>query len=111
MTQSYLGNIINKDDVKDVLVQDVKANVHLTPGMAVYDDGSSEIAVVPTSGQPAASAVRFIEVDTDNTGGAKGDKKAQTYKHGTFMVVKAEGNIPIGSKLRCSTNTAGSLMA
>lgn len=108
MTQ-YLGNILQKSG--QAVDGAVKANVKLTAGMAVYDDGTNGFAVVPTSGQPPASQVRFVEVEADNTGGAKGDKIVETFKQGNIMVVLAEGNVPIGSKLRCSTNTAGSLAA
>lgn len=111
MAYSYLGTIVNKHQITDVIVGDVAANVKLTAGLAVYEDTTNGFKVVPTSSQPIASLVRFVSVEADNTGGVKGDKKVETYKHGAIIFVKAEGNIPLGSKLRCSTSTAGSLAA
>ena len=111
MAYSYLGTIVNRHQITDVIVGDVAANVKLTAGLAVYEDTTNGFKVVPTSSQPIASNVRFVSVEADNTGGAKGDKKVETYKHGAIIFVKAEGNIPLGSKLRCSTSTAGSLAA
>lgn len=111
MAYSYLGTIVNRHQITDVIVGDVAANVKLTAGLAVYEDTTNGFKVVPTSSQPIASNVRFVSVEADNTGGSKGDKKVETYKHGAIMFVKAQGNIPLGSKLRCSTSTAGSLAA
>ena len=112
MAYSYLGTIVNRHQITDVISADVAANVNLTAGMAVYEDTTNGMKVVPTSSQPIASNVRFVGREAqNNTGGTKGDKKIETYKHGAIICVKAEGNIPLGSKLRCSTTTAGSLMA
>lgn len=111
MAQSLLGNIKNKHAALDVSVGDVAAAVNLTKGMAVYQDGALGFKPVPTASQPSASQIRFMEVQQDNTNGVLGDKKAETYKSGTIMVVLAQGNIPIRSKLRASTTTAGSLSA
>ena len=109
MAQSLLGNIKNKHTGLDVAAGDVAAAVKLTRGLAVYQDGANGFKVVPTAAQPDASAIRFSEVEQDNLTGVKGDKKVETYKSGTIMIVKAQGNIAVGSKLRASTVTAGSL--
>jgi hypothetical protein len=83
----------------------------LTKGMATYQDAANGIKVVPTAAQPPASEVRFTEVEQDNLTGVKGDKKTETYKSGTIMVVLAGNSIPIRSKLRASEVIAGSLDA
>ena len=111
MPYSYLGTITNKHQITDVIAGDVAAAVKLTAGLAVFEDTTLGFKVVPTTSQPIASNVRFVEVEQDNTTGVKGDKKVETYKHGVIICVKAQGSIPLGSKLRCSTTTAGSLAA
>jgi len=111
MAQSLLGNIKNKHTGLDVAVGDVAAAVKLTKGLATYQDNANGFKVVPTAAQPSANEVRFTEVEQDNLTGVKGDKKIETYKTGTIMVVLAGNSIPIRSKLRASTAVAGSLDA
>ena len=91
MKQSELGLFVNRDLVRDWIVDSVAKNTKLTKGMATFVDAA--LGRKPTAEGIAANLVRVIEVDADNTNGEKGDIKASTFKSGAIIGMKAGGII------------------
>ena len=107
MAQSYLGNIKNKPVCFFGAKSIPQAAVDLTKGLLVYQDAANGAKVVPTSSQPPASAIGMIENASENNPGALGKKAVEVYKHLCIGVVKLDGTLAIGGKVRASTTTAG----
>ena len=108
-----VGDVLNKPFLSDRQVNNVADNVSLAAGIMVYQDGANGIKIVPTSSQPQASRIRFLEKAADNTvtGHVLGLIKAETYKCGARVVpIKGDGAIVVGAYVRASTNNAGEVM-
>ena len=107
MAQSYLGEIKNKPVCAYGAKSIPQAAVDLTKGSLVYQDAALGAKVVPIASQPPASEVGVIENDSKNATGSLGDKAVEVYKHLCIAVVKLDGTLAIGGKVRASTTTAG----
>lgn len=104
------GDVLNKPFVSSRQVLDCADNVSIGAGSLVYQDTTNGMKVVPTTSQPQASRIWFLEKAVDNTvtGHAKGFVAGEVYKQGALVVGKADGTITPGAYCRASTNEAGS---
>lgn len=107
------GDVLNKPFLSDRQINGVADNVALAAGILVYQDGANGLKVVPTSSQPEASRIRFLEKAADNTGSGHAALavKAETYKSGAQVVGKADGALVVGLAVKASTNNAGEFEA
>lgn len=111
MANYVLGQVLNLDAVTDRKVHKVAANVNITKGLLVYQDGANGLKPAPTDGSVEAAKIRVAIKDANNTGGALGDKWCETVKSGAIVVVKAQGNITVDTDCMASETTAGSIAA
>lgn len=109
VAQKYLGTLVNRDLVRDWIVDDIAANTKILAGQATILSGA--LGRIVTTAVADGSLVRVSEVDADNTGGALGDKKISTFKSGAICVMKAGGDITPGQDVQCTADGEIMLLA